>query len=122
MSPVKIVYELVHFFKIRKLNIEFPIVQKISFAIIGAKGRNQLFRKLSYQLGSILSTFLTMLFFLNNSSPNVPISYYCYQSSSCVCLMSAVFYDIANIIQYSFPCYRQIVQFFYIFLHTSFHN
>ena len=29
MSPVKIVYELVHFFKIRKQNIEFPIMLKI---------------------------------------------------------------------------------------------
>ena len=26
MSPVKIVYELVHFFKIRKQNIEIPIM------------------------------------------------------------------------------------------------
>lgn len=29
MSPVKIVYELVHFFKIRKLNIEIPIMLEI---------------------------------------------------------------------------------------------
>ena len=29
MSPVKIVYELVHFFKIRKQNIEIPILLEI---------------------------------------------------------------------------------------------
>ena len=29
MSPVKIVYELVHFFKIRKQNIEIPIMVEI---------------------------------------------------------------------------------------------
>ena len=29
MSPVKIMYELVHFSKIRKQNIEFPIMLKI---------------------------------------------------------------------------------------------
>ena len=29
MSPVKIVYELVHFFKIRKQNIKIPIMLEI---------------------------------------------------------------------------------------------
>lgn len=29
MSPVKIVYKLVHFFKIRKQNIEIPIMLEI---------------------------------------------------------------------------------------------
>ena len=29
MSPVKIVYELIHFFKIRKQNIEIPIMLEI---------------------------------------------------------------------------------------------
>ena len=29
MSPVKIVYELVHFFKIKKQNIEIPIILEI---------------------------------------------------------------------------------------------
>ncbi len=29
MSPIKIVYELVHFFKIRKQNIEIPIMLEI---------------------------------------------------------------------------------------------
>ena len=98
MSPVKIVYELVHFSKIRKQNIEFPIMLKISFAIIVAKSWCQLFSKFCNQLSSILGTFLTMLLFFNNSSPNVPISGYHYLSSSSVCLMSTVFYDIANII------------------------
>lgn len=71
---------------------------KISFAIIVAKSWCQLFSKFCNQLSSILGTFLTMLLFFNNSSPNVPISGYHYLSSSSVCLMSAVFYDIANII------------------------
>ena len=31
MSPVKIVYELVHFSKIRKQNIEIPIMLEIAF-------------------------------------------------------------------------------------------
>ena len=53
MSPVKIVYELVHFSKIRKQNIEFPIMLKISFAIIAAKSWCQLFSKFCNQLSSI---------------------------------------------------------------------